>query len=85
MRPNCPSRLPIYSLKARLTDILPLLHYAFKDCPSLAPQIDRARFSRKEMIKITKEYHYDQCVTSNEDCQLNLKQKKIKRSIQLDN
>lgn len=27
---------------------IPLLHYAFKDCPSLAPKIDRARFNRKE-------------------------------------
>ena len=74
MRPNCPSRLPIYSLKARLTDIFPL-HYVFKDCPSLAPQIDRACFSRKEMIKITKNIIM-QCVPAMKIA-LNLKQKKI--------
>lgn len=68
--------------KGQTDRYIPLLHYAFKDCPSLAPQIDRARFSRKEMIKITKEYHYAMC-TSNEDC-IEFEAKEDKRSIQLD-
>lgn len=29
---------------------IPQLHYAFKDCPSLEPQIDRAHFSRKRHL-----------------------------------
>lgn len=33
--------------KGQTDRYIPLLHYAFKDCPSLAPQIDRARFSQK--------------------------------------
>ena len=61
---------------------IPLLHYAFKDCPSLAPKIDRARFNRKEMMRITKEYHYAMC-TSNEEC-IEFEAKEDKRSIQLD-
>lgn len=61
---------------------IPLLHYAFKDCPGLAPKIDKARFNRKEMMKITKEYHYAMC-TSNEDC-IEFEAKEDKRSIQLD-
>lgn len=68
--------------KGQTDRYIPFLHYAFKDCPSLAPQIDRARFSRKEMIKITKEYHYAMC-TSNEDC-IEFEAKEDKRSIQLD-
>lgn len=61
---------------------IPQLHYAFKDCPSLEPQIDRAHFSRKELMKITKEYHYATC-TSNEAC-IEFETKEDKHSIQLD-
>lgn len=61
--------------KGQTDRYIPLLHYAFKDCPSLAPQIDRARFSRKEMIKITKNIIM-QCVPAMKIA-LNLKQKKI--------
>lgn len=60
---------------------IPLLHYAFKDYPDLGPKIDRARFNRKDLIKLTKEYHYAIC-TSNEDC-VEFEAKENKRSVQL--
>ena len=69
--------------KGQTDRYIPLLHYAFKDCPSLAPQIDRARFSRKEIINLesTQKLYLQkniimQCVPAMKIA-LNLKQKKI--------
>lgn len=61
---------------------IPLLQYAFKDCPSLAQKIEHARFNRKDMMKITKEYHYAMC-TGSEDC-IEFEAKEDKHYIQLD-
>ncbi|MFW9600422.1 MAG: hypothetical protein ACMV1C_08030 [Bacteroides graminisolvens] len=61
---------------------IPLLHYAFKDCPSLNAQIDQAKFNRKDLINITKKYHEEMC-TSQMDC-IEFETHEAKRSIQLD-
>lgn len=61
---------------------IPLLHYAFKDCPSLSSRIDRAKFTRKDIMSITKKYHYAMC-ESQTDC-IEFEAKEDKQSIQLD-
>ena len=67
--------------KSQTDQYIPLLRYAFKDCPNLAPHIDKAHFNRKELMKITKEYHYAMC-TNNEDC-IEFEAKEDKHTIQL--
>lgn len=34
---------------------IPILHYAFSDCPQLGSRIDRTRFNHKGLIKVAKE------------------------------
>lgn len=60
---------------------MPILHYAFSDCPRLSSRIDRTRFNRKALIGLAKEYHYAMC-TNHEDC-IEFEAKEAKRSVQL--
>lgn len=60
---------------------VPILHYAFGDCPSIGSKIDQTRYNHKELIALAKEYHKAMC-TSNEDC-IEFETKVNKRTLQL--
>lgn len=80
--PKLSKQIVRMQFKGQTDRYIPSLHYAFKDCPSLASKIDRAHFKRKDIIKIAKEYHYAMC-TGNEDC-IEFEAKEDKHFIQLD-
>lgn len=60
---------------------IPILQYAFGDCPALEHKIKRASFTHKGLIDIAKDYHYAMC-TSNEDC-IEFETKEDKHSLRL--
>lgn len=60
---------------------IPVLKYAFADCPDLNKEIDNAKFNHQSLIEITKDYHYKMC-TSNEEC-IEFETKEDKRRIQV--
>lgn len=60
---------------------IPILQYAFGDCPALEHKIRRTSFTHKGLIDITKDYHYAMC-TSNEDC-IEFETKEDKHSLRL--
>ncbi len=80
--PKLSNQIVKMQFKGQTDRYIPSLRYAFKDCPSLSSKIDRARFERKDIIKIAKEYHYAMC-TSNEDC-IEFEAKEDKHFLQLD-
>lgn len=65
--PKLAEKVTTFQFKGEIDRYIPILHYAFSDCPTLKSQIDRTQFNHKSLIKLTKKYHYAMC-TSNEDC-----------------
>ena len=60
---------------------IPILQYAFGDCPALEHKIRRTSFTHTGLIDIAKDYHYAMC-TSNEDC-IEFETKEDKHSLRL--
>ncbi len=60
---------------------IPVLKYAFADCPELNEEIENAKFNHKSLIEITKDYHYRMC-TNNEEC-IEFEAKEDKKRIQV--
>lgn len=56
-----------YQFSGQKDRYIPILHYAFEDCPELADKIDHTPFSHKGLVNLAKEYHYAMC-KSEEDC-----------------
>lgn len=79
--PRLSRQTATFQYKNQTDRYIPLLHYAFKDCPDLSSKIDRTRFNRKGLVELAKDYHYAMCI-SNEDC-IEFEAKEEKRSVQL--
>lgn len=70
-----------FQFKGQKDRYIPVLHYVFRDCPQLSSRIDNLRFSRTDIVKLARDYHYAMC-TSNEDC-IEFEAKEANHSIQL--